>query len=103
MRRQSWRSPAAGDVDPLVKTTALLAFHINDISVTFAAATNAVFPGRIRCGPVLVFFYTLLFIFSGLFQERYPRELASWCIGGTVLNSRMSIAEVPEVMDILWT
>lgn len=99
--QSSWRRPAACHLDPLSKTAALLAFHVDNISITFAATADPVLLHRIRNRPVVIFLLAILLVGSGL-KEWYVRELSSRCIRGTVLNSRVTIPEVSKVVYVSW-
>lgn len=45
----------------------MLALNINNVRITPASATDAVLPGSIRVGPVVIFFLSRLWIFRGRF------------------------------------
>ena len=73
LNRQLWRCPASSNVYPFGKTTALLAFNIDNVRVTPASTAHTVFLDRVRICPVFIFLNTLLFIHRGLLQKRLSR------------------------------
>lgn len=97
----SWAGPAAGNVYPFGQTAALLALDIDNVRVASAAAADAVLLLGIPLVPVLVLLEAFLFVQRRLLEIRLPGKLPRWGIGGTVLDRRMSVAEVAEVVYIL--
>lgn len=68
-----WGGPAAGHLNPLVETAALLALDIHDISIAAAATADTVLLDRVWISPVLIFLNALLLVFGCLFEVRLAR------------------------------
>lgn len=94
------RSPASRNLNPLGKAAALLALDIHNVRITPASAADAVLLDRIRIRPVFVFFDPFLFVLRRHLQPRYPRKLAGRRIRRAVLDGRVPVSEVTEIMDI---
>lgn len=99
---RSRRCPASCYLDPLSKATPFFAFDITNVSVTATPAAHAVLLRRIREGPVLVLFLSLLLFLCRLLEERYARQLPCWSIGRTMLDRGMAVTDVTEVVDVSW-
>jgi hypothetical protein len=80
----------------------LLAFDVNNISITLASTTDTVLLDRIGYRPILVFLLTLLLILGSLLKKRYVRQLSSWRVCGTVLDSSVSVPKISEIVDVSW-
>lgn len=94
------RCPTTGDVDPLGKTGAVLALDIDNVRVTSAAATNAVLLGLVPAFPVLVLLDSFPLVQGGRLKERGPGELSRRGIGRAVLDRRVSVSKVSEVVNV---
>ncbi len=97
----SRRCPTARDGHPFGEAAALLALDVDDVRVAPASTSHPVLLLRVVRFPVLVLFLALLLIERRLFEERRTRQLTCRSIRRTMLDGRMSVAEVPEVVDIL--
>lgn len=113
--RSRRRDEASGNLYPLWDTTAFLALHVYDIGVASTPAADTVLLLCVPFRPVLVF----LSPSAPLFLQRWcaeggifawiisrpiiwrPWHLPGWRIGGTVLDSGMSVANVAEVVDLI--
>jgi hypothetical protein len=78
----------------------LLSFDVDNIRVTLAAAANSVLFNRVGYGPIVVLFEAFLLVFSRLFEPRDTRQLAGRCVGRAVLNGRVAVSKVAEIMNI---
>ena len=94
------RRPATGDFYPFSKAATLLSLDVDNVRITFASAANAVLLFRVPRVPVLVFFSPLLLILGCHLQELWPFQLSGDSISWAVLDGRMPISKVTEVMDI---
>lgn len=100
MRLFSRRSPATSNVDPFCQAASLFSFDIDNVRVAPATAAYAVLLDRIRRGPVFIFFESFLFVFRSHFQKRNARKLSSWCVRGTMLNGRVTVAKISEIVNV---
>lgn len=94
------RRPAAGNVDPFGQTASLLSFNVDNIRVTLAAAANSILLDRVGYRPVVVLFKALLLVFRRLFEPWDTRQLTGRCVGRAVLDRRVAVSKVAEIMDI---
>lgn len=94
-------SPPARDVDPLGEARALLALDVDDVRVAAAPAAHAVLLGVVPPVPVLVLLEPLALVQGRLLQVRLPRQLQRRRVRGTVLDRRVPVPEVAEVVDVL--
>lgn len=78
----------------------MLAFDIHNVSVAAASTTDAVFLDLVRIRPVFIFLDTLLLIIRRLFKIWDAGKLASRSVRGTVLDGRVAVAKVTEVVDV---
>ena len=95
-----WAGPAAGNINPLGQTAAFLALDVDDVGVAAASTTHAVLLGRVVRIPVGVLFDPLAFVACRHLKVRVSWELSGGRVGRAVLDGRVSIAEVAEVVDI---
>jgi hypothetical protein len=95
-----WRCPSSSNFYPFGETAALFAFHIHNISITPASATDAVLLDGVNSRPVFIFFNSRLLINRGLFQIWNSGQLSRRRICRTVLDRRVTIAKITEVVDI---
>jgi hypothetical protein len=94
-------SPPTSYINPLRKTTALLALNIHDVRVTSAPAAHTILLGRIPVVPVLVLFDALMLVEGRGLKVRLARQLShAGGIGGTVLDRRVPVPKVAEVVNI---
>lgn len=100
-RRELWASPTPRHINPLSKTTPVLPLHIHNIGITLTPTPHPILLLLIPRLPILVLFLPLLRILGREFQERRTRELAGRCVGRTVLNRGVAVAEVAEVVDVV--
>ena len=98
--QRSRAGPAAGDINPLGQARALLALDVDDIGVTAAAAAHAILLLRVPLVPVLVLLEPLLVVQRRLLEPRLPRQLARRRVGRAVLDRRVAIPKVAEVVDV---
>lgn len=96
----SWTCPPAGHVNPLGEAAAILALDVDNVGVAAAAAAHPVLLGGIPDVPELVLLQPLAVVQRGLLQVRVARELAGGRVGGAVLDRRVAVAEVAEVVDV---
>lgn len=94
------RGPATSNVHPLSQARSVLALNINNVSVASAAASNTILLGLIPALPVLVFFDSFSVIQGGFLEEGGSRKLSSGSICGAVLDSRVSVSKVSEVVNV---
>ena len=94
------RRPTARNFNPFWKATALLAFHIHNVRIAPAPASHAVLLHRVGVRPVFIFLDARLFVLRRHLQPWDPGQLTSRGIGGTVLDSGVSVTKVPEIVDI---
>lgn len=87
-------------MNPLYHAASLLRLNFWHLLVTPTPAADSVFLWSIRVGPVLVLFPADFFVKCRLLQPWFPFQLPSWCVGRTVCNCCMTIANITEVMDI---
>jgi hypothetical protein len=80
----------------------LLAFDIHDVGVAAASAADTILLDWVRGGPILIFFNALLLIIGGLFKVRFAGKLSSGGVGRAMLNGRVTVSEVTEVVDVTW-
>jgi hypothetical protein len=78
----------------------LLSFDVDNIRVTLAAAANSVLFDRVGCRPIVVLLEALLLVFSRLFEPWDTRQLTGRCVGRAVLNRRVAVSKVAEIMNI---
>lgn len=78
----------------------MLAFDIDNVGVTAASTADAIFLDLVRIRPVFIFLNTLLLILRGLFEVWDASKLASGSVCGAVLNSRVAVAKVTEVVNV---
>ena len=95
-----WRGPTTGNLDPFRKTTALFSFNVYNVGVTTASTADAILFDRVRSGPVLIFFDSLLLVVRGLLEIRFARELARGGIGRAMLDRSVPIAKITEVVNV---
>lgn len=95
-----WRGPATGNVHPLRQARAILALNVNNVSVASATASNTILLGLIPALPVLVFFDSFSLVQGGHLKERGSRKLSSGSIRRAVLDGRVSVSKVSEVVNI---
>ena len=88
-------------VDPFRRTTALLVLDFCHVRVTSASASHSVLLGLVEFGPVLVFLEPRLVVKRRLLQKRYVVQLSSGGVGRAVLDGRVAVSYVSEVMDLL--
>jgi len=109
VQKSSRRHKAASNLNPLGDTASLFALDVDDVRVTSAPATHAVFLLRVPLGPVVVVFFEeflVLAVSCGALllkicsEVGFSRQLASGSIGGTVLDCGVSVAEVAEVVNV---
>ena len=55
-----WRRPTPRNIHPFREARPLLAFNINNVGVAFAATPNTILLRRIRCRPIIIFFFAFL-------------------------------------------
>jgi hypothetical protein len=107
--QSSRRNKPTRNLHPLRNTTALFPLHIHNIRITPAPAPDTVLFLAIPLRPVIVVFFQefqVLSITSGALlleigpQVGFAWELARRSVGGTVLDCRVAVAEVAEVVDV---
>jgi len=102
--RSRWRTRgnvSAHDIDPLRRAAALLIFHFCDICIASTAAAHSVLLGFVVFCPIFVFLQPRLCVKRGLLEKRYMVHLSCRSVRRTMLNGRMAVPDVPEVMDLL--
>lgn len=96
------RCPPPCHVHPFIKTASLLPLDIDNVSITFAPASNSVLFDRIPRLPVLVFFFPLLFILGSRLEEWRSCQLSvARGICWAMLYCGVPVSDVPEVMYVL--
>jgi hypothetical protein len=80
----------------------LFTFNLRYISITLAPTTYTILFWRVGSRPILVLFPAFLFILCRFFEVWYPVQLPRWRIGRAMLNRRMSVPKVPEVVNVSW-
>lgn len=94
--------PPPGHSHPFIKTTSLLPFDVDNISITFAPASNSILLHRIPGLPVFVFFLPLFFVPGGHLEKGRSGQLPiARGICGTMLYCCVPVSNVSEVMYIL--
>lgn len=78
----------------------MLALDIYDVRIAATAATNAVLLLLVPRVPVFVFLSSFPLIECSHFQVGRSFTLSCRCICGAMLNGRMPVSEVSEVMYI---
>ena len=78
----------------------MLALDVHDIRVAAASAADTVLLNSVIVGPVLVFFFPLLFVLRCELKEGLARALPRGCVRGTVLDGGVPVAEVTKVVDV---
>lgn len=105
----SRRHKPTSNLHPLRNTTTLFTLNINNIRVAPTPAAHAVFLLGVPLGPVVVVFFEEFLVFAvaggALLLEigtevGLAGKLASWGVGGTVLDGGVAVAEVAEVVDV---
>lgn len=93
--------PPAGDIDPFGHAAAFLAFHVDNVGVAPAPAPHAVLLWRVPVLPVVVLLESLALVRGRLLEERLPGQLSpERRIGRAVLDRRVSVPKVTEVVDV---
>jgi hypothetical protein len=92
--------PAAGDVNPFCKARSFLALHVDNVRVAPAPAANAVFFLLVPRLPVLVLLDPLLLVERRRLEVGLSGQLPRRRVGRTVLDRRVSVAKVAEVVNI---
>ena len=115
LARTRRRNEPSSNLHPLWNTTSLLALHIHNIRITPTPASHPILFLRIPFRPILVFFppttpllfqhrraegRTLTRIVAGT-VVRCSRHLARGCVGWAVLDGRVPVANVAEVVDLV--
>ena len=95
------RDPTAHRLHPFWCAATLLVFDFGDISVTPTPTSHPVLLLLVPSGPVVVLFEPCLLVFRCHLKVGFTRQLASRSICWTMLNRRMSVSEITEVVDIL--
>jgi hypothetical protein len=78
----------------------LLALNIHNVGVAAASAADTILLDWIRGRPILILFNALLLIIGGLFKVRFAGKLSGGGVGWTMLNGRVTVSEVAEVVDV---
>lgn len=94
------RRPAARHFHPLGETAALLALDVHNVRVASAPAPDAILLDLVRRRPVLILFDPLPLVFRRLLEPRLARQLPGRRVGRAVLDGRVPIPKVPEVVDV---
>ncbi len=92
--------PPASHVDPLSQAAAILAFDVDDVRVAAAAASDTVLLGRVVVVPVLVLLDAFALVERCLLEVGVAWELSGRRVGRAVLDRRMPVAKVTEVVDV---
>lgn len=93
--------PSTGDVDPLGHTATLLAFYVDNIGIAATPAAHAVLLWRVPVLPVVVLLESLALVQRRFLKEGLPGQLSpERRVGRAVLDGRVSVSKVTEVMDI---
>ena len=95
-----WRCPSTSNLNPLVNAAAIFALNFRDIRITFASAAYPVLLDGIGIRPVFILLDALLLILRRHFQVRNARQLSCRSVGRTVLDRRVSVPNVPEIVHI---
>lgn len=79
----------------------MLTLNINNIGITLASASNAIFFNRVPCLPIVILFFPLLFVKGSRLEKWRPIKLAvPWRIRRTVLYCCVSISDITKVVDV---
>jgi len=92
--------PATGHIYPLGQAAAFLALDVNYVRIAATAAADTILLGRVIVFPVSVLLDALAVVERRLLQPGLAGELTRRSVGGTVLDRRVAIAKVAEVMDV---
>ena len=93
--------PPACYFHPFGHAASFLTLYLFNLLITTAAAAHAVLLLLVRLGPVFVLFNPFLFIQRCLFKIWLVRQLALRCVYWAVLNCRVPISKISEVVDVL--
>lgn len=97
---RSRTGPATGNVDPLGQAAALLALDVDNVRVAAAATPDTVLLGRVKVVPVSVLLDALAVVERRLLEPGLAGQLARWGVGWAMLDRRMAIAKVAEIVDV---
>lgn len=100
-REESSARPPAHDVNPLSKTTPVLALHVHNVRVAPAPAPHAVLLLLVPVLPVVVLLEARLARGRRVLEVGLAGELARGGVGRAVLDRGVAVAEVAEVVDVL--
>lgn len=100
-RRANSVRPATDDINPLGKTRSVLALNVNDVSVTPASAAHAVLLLLVPVLPVVVLLEARLLVQRCRLEVGLARQLPRGRVGRAVLDGRVSVAKVAEVVHVL--
>lgn len=78
----------------------MLAFHIDNVSVTAASAADTVLLDLVRGCPILVLLDAFLFIIGSLLEVWDTGQLTSRGVGWAMLDCGVAVTKVAEVMNI---
>ena len=92
--------PTPRNIHPLRQTTPLLPLDIHNIRVAPAPAPNPILLRLIPLLPVRVFFFPLPLVQRRLLEPGLPRQLACRRVRRAVLDRRVAVAKVAEVVDV---